>query len=81
MRCKTMYSVRCLINPLTLSLSLWFSPSYLVGLEMEWAFVTYTSCDDHEAYTAYCWSGAKATNKTQALYNSSKLSSTFFINQ
>ena len=44
--------------------------SYMLELGLTWAFITYTSCDDHATYTAYCWSGATATNKTQVLYKS-----------
>ena len=43
---------------------------YMKSLGIEWAFITYTACDDHETYTAYCWTGGRATNKTQTLYKS-----------
>jgi hypothetical protein len=44
---------------------------YMVDVDIEWAFITYTSCVDTEAYTAYCWSGSGMTNQTQTLYKSS----------
>lgn len=47
---------------------------YMKGIGIDWAFITYTSCDDHSTYTAYCWSGAKSTNATQVLYKSSNAS-------
>ena len=33
---------------------------YMKQLGIGWAFVTYTSCQDGSAYTAYCWTGAQA---------------------
>ena len=45
--------------------------TYMKDIGIDWAFVTYTSCDDHATYTAYCWGGGTETNRTQALYRSS----------
>jgi hypothetical protein len=43
---------------------------YMKDIGIDWAFITYTSCLDTSTYTAYCWSGSKTTNATQALYKS-----------